>query len=132
MRAAQLKNSIVVNYAEVDHYFDEYVDPMDSVIGSTYSNGKFKNPKKEKKEVPQFISSRQGLQQLRIDGITSKMIEDSIMSIEDVLARDLAMIEFKTASVFDRNRPLVNSIGAALKKTPDELDDLFIKASKIT
>jgi hypothetical protein len=36
MRAAQLENNVVINFAEVAGFDDQFVDPQDSVIGSIF------------------------------------------------------------------------------------------------
>lgn len=37
MRAAQIENNVVVNFAEVAGFDSQFVDPRDAVIGSTYN-----------------------------------------------------------------------------------------------
>lgn len=45
MRAAQLDaNSIVINYAQVTGFNDEFIDPLNSVMGSYWDGTNFINP----------------------------------------------------------------------------------------
>lgn len=44
MRAAQIKGGVVVNFAEVAGFNDEFVDPQDAVIGSVVDGGTFTAP----------------------------------------------------------------------------------------
>lgn len=45
MRAAQLdQNETVINFAEVNSFTSEFVDPLDSVIGSTWDGTEFIPP----------------------------------------------------------------------------------------
>lgn len=82
--------------------------------------------------VPTSVTRRQGLQQLRIEGYAEAQIEALIptLPISD-LAKDLALIEFKTSQVFERNRPLVATLGAMLGKDSAWLDTMFINAAKL-
>jgi hypothetical protein len=45
MRAAQIDaNNIVINYAEVEAFSAEFIDPLNSVIGSFWNGTSFVNP----------------------------------------------------------------------------------------
>lgn len=45
MRAAQLdENSIVINYAEVAGFTEQFIDPLDSVLGAFWNGTSFENP----------------------------------------------------------------------------------------
>lgn len=88
--------------------------------------------------VPGQVTRRQALQALRlgnpgagIEPITEAQIEAAITTIPNELERDLALIEFRTSTAFDRHRPLVNSIGTALGFSSAQIDSLFIAAERL-
>jgi len=82
--------------------------------------------------VPQSITRRQGLQQLRIDGFTETDIETSILALQiPELDKDLALIEFRTSQEWQRNRPLVATMIAMLGKDASWGDAMFIAANKL-
>jgi hypothetical protein len=82
--------------------------------------------------VPQSVTRRQAMQQLRIEGITEDQIITNInaMAIPQ-LQKDLAIIEFKESQTFERSRPLVSQLGAMLGKDAAGIDAMFIAASKL-
>lgn len=86
----------------------------------------------KKPPVPQSITRRQGLQQLRIEGITSTQIVACINAMEITqLEKDLALIEYEESQVFERSRPLVAMLGAMLGKDSAGIDTMFIAASNL-
>ena len=78
--------------------------------------------------VPTEVTRRQGLQALRIKGWTEAMIEAEIAKDPDPMRRDLALIEFRASQTFERNRPLVIAMGAALGI---DLVELFTLAASL-
>jgi hypothetical protein len=85
-----------------------------------------------KVRIPQSVTRRQALQQLRIEGFTEDQIIANInaMAIPQ-LNKDLALIEFKESQVFERARPLVAQLGAMLGKDSAGVDAMFIAAEKL-
>ena len=81
--------------------------------------------------VPVSVTRRQAIQALRIHGITKAMVSDALAAIPDALQRDLAMIEWEDSQVFERNRELVASMGAAFGMNATQLDALFITAGNL-
>jgi hypothetical protein len=85
-----------------------------------------------KPPVPQSVTRRQALQQLRIEGITEDQIITNINAmVVPQLQKDLAIIEFKESQVFERSRPLVSQLGAMLGKDAAGIDAMFIAAAKL-
>ncbi len=79
--------------------------------------------------VPQSVTRRQGIQMLRLSGITEAMVEAKIEALVQAgLHRDLALIEFRTSQVFERNRQLTIMLGAAFAL---DLDALFISGAAL-
>lgn len=85
----------------------------------------------QKALVPSSVTRRQAIQALRIHGITKTMVSDAFAAIPDELHRDLATIEWEDSQVFERNRQLVESMGAALGMNEAQLDALFITAGNL-
>lgn len=80
-------------------------------------------------EVPRFVTRRQGLQKLRIEGITEAMIEANILAMPiTTLEKDLALIEFSTSQVFERERALTIAMGGMIGLDSAGIDAWFIAA----
>lgn len=77
--------------------------------------------------VPQTVTRRQALQALIRRGHDDD-VASALSAIPDPIHRKLAQAEFAASTVFERQRPLVLSIGAALGL---DLDDLFIFAATL-
>lgn len=77
--------------------------------------------------VPQTVTRRQARQALLLRGYLDR-IPATIAAIPDTTARRMAEIEWEDAREFDRQRPLVISMGAALGIN---LDELFILAGTL-
>lgn len=71
--------------------------------------------------IPQTVTRRQALQALIWRGHDDD-VDAALAAIPDPIQRKLARAEFDASQVFERQRPLVLSIGAALGL---DLDDLF-------
>jgi hypothetical protein len=80
--------------------------------------------------VPTTITRRQARQKLLLIGLLDD-VEPAINAIPDATQRALAMIEWQDSQAFERHRPLVISIGAALGLDSVDLDTLFIEASAL-
>lgn len=81
--------------------------------------------------VPQSVTRRQGLQALRMVGITKAQIQGIIDLMPEGINKDLAQIEWDDAQVFERNRGIVSQMGYALGFTEEQLDKLFITAGSL-
>ena len=77
--------------------------------------------------VPQKVTRRQGRQALLLAGKLDQ-VPLAIDAIEDETERRLAQIEWEDAQDFERHRPLVVEMGAALGL---DLDALFIQAATL-
>lgn len=78
-------------------------------------------------QVPQEVTSRQAHEALIRRG-HDVAIEGYINAIVDPMVRKLTRNEYEQSAVFERHRPLVLTIGAALNL---DLDELFIFASTL-
>lgn len=135
MRAWKIEDGIAVNLIEVDS-----LDVFEGVLlvaadhggrlGDHYDaeTGEFTPPVAPPEPVPQEVTRRQGWQALFLAGVTEADVEAIINAIENDTERGLALIELRTATTFERHRPLVLAAGAALGL---DLDQLFIDAAKL-
>jgi hypothetical protein len=78
--------------------------------------------------VPQQVTRRQARQALLLNGLLDQ-VPEKIATISDATERGLAQIEWEDSQVFERNRPLLISIGTAIGLDSDGLDALFVQAA---
>jgi hypothetical protein len=91
------------------------------------------------------ISDRQFAQQLKVSGLITQAealafvgtgtlpaaLQAIVDGIQDQTAKEAAQILIAGATVFKRNHPLVAAIGQAYGMTSDQLDTLWVAASKL-
>ncbi|RWI06819.1 MAG: hypothetical protein EOQ89_03560 [Mesorhizobium sp.] len=77
------------------------------------------------------LTPRQLCMMLPALGMSEATIESTIAAIPDEVERQRADIEWRKATSFSRNHPLVISLATALEFEPSELDDLWVYASTI-
>jgi hypothetical protein len=70
------------------------------------------------------VTPRQIRQALILSGISLAGIDDALASLPEPI-KSLAQTEWEYSISFQRNRPLVNQVGALLGKSSQELDDLW-------
>lgn len=101
-------------------------------IGWTYIDGNFAPPVVTEAEptVPHSVTRRQARQALLLAGMLDQ-VEPAIASISDPIQRGMAAIEWADSQAFERDRPLLIQLGAALGLDSAALDNLFIQASKL-
>lgn len=78
-------------------------------------------------QVPLQVSRRQARQALLLAGLLDQ-VPAKIALIEDTTKRGMAQIEWEDSQVFERNRPLLIEIAAAIGLDAAGLDKLFIEA----
>ncbi len=134
MQAHIIEDGIVVNTIEVLS-LDALagVDLVDASlggkIGDSLVEGEFVSPEPPVPPVPERVTRRQALSALLISGVTVAMIEAAIAgSGMNALQQGLALIELHESLEFERDRPLVISIGAAMSL---DLDELFTLAGSL-
>lgn len=76
--------------------------------------------------IPQSVTKRQATQVLILNGL-DEQVEALLAGMPGVQGK-LARAEWKESNTVERNRPLVIQMLAALGKTPEEGDQLFIQA----
>ena len=78
--------------------------------------------------VPQSVTRRQARQALLLAGLLDQ-VPAKLAAIPDATQRGMATIEWEDSLEFERHRPLVVSIGAALGLDSAQLDALFVTAA---
>ena len=131
MIAAVLEESVVVNLIVVTSIEDVpgAIDGTGATIGDTWDGEKFLTPDEPlpPPTVPAKVTRRQARQALLLGGLLDQVIA-TIAAIEDPVERRMAQIEWEDAQEFERTRPLVLQMGAALNL---DLDALFIHAAAL-
>lgn len=129
MRYAIVENGVVINVAESEEALaPNWFQADEPQIGWLYDGQDFIPPVVEPVPVvPQQVTRRQALQALLLAGALDN-VQPCIDAIEDGLQRRLAQIEYDESQVFERNRPMVISIGGALGL---DLDALFTTAATL-
>lgn len=80
--------------------------------------------------VPEAVTRRQAKQALLLAGLLGQ-VQPAIDAIPDPATRAMVQIEWDDSQAFDRNRPALVALAAALGMTSAHLDQLFITASKL-
>lgn len=80
--------------------------------------------------VPATVTRRQARQALLLNELLD-LVPEKLAAIPDPIQRALATIEWEDSQVFERNRPLVISIGTALGLDATGLDNLFRQAGAL-
>ncbi|MCB5201872.1 hypothetical protein LH464_05190 [Neorhizobium sp. T786] len=62
------------------------------------------------------------------NGFSLDQVDGVINAIEDPQHRAIAMIEWRDASQFERDHPLIAQVGAALGLTGDQIDGMWEQA----
>lgn len=78
---------------------------------------------KEKAEIPD-VTPRQIRQALIMNGVSLATIDSALNSLPEPV-KSMANVEWEYSIAFQRNRPLVNSVGIMLGWTSDQLDALW-------
>lgn len=81
-------------------------------------------------EVPTSVTRRQAKQALLLHGLLGN-VQPAIDAIPDATQRAMIQIEWDDSQVFERNRPALIALGAALGLTNAQLDALFIEAAQL-
>lgn len=77
------------------------------------------------------LSRRQLRLGLLAAGITSTQVTGEIDAMPEGNAKETARIEWEDATVYQRTHPLIQTIGAALGLSPEQIDDMWMAASAL-
>lgn len=124
-------------YRSVETLTDRYrVDGADlpfTVVGTgaveDAQDGDFQEPTAEPAPVPTSVSMRQARLALLGAGLLST-VDDTIAAMPEP-AKTAALIEWEYSSEVWRNRPFVQSMGAALGLDDAQIDALFVTAAAL-
>lgn len=84
----------------------------------------------QKARVPQTVTRRQARQALLLAGLLDN-VQPAIDSIANPVQRSMAQIEWDDSQQFERKRPLLIALAAALGLGEEALDNLFIQAAQL-
>lgn len=137
-RIAIIVGGNVVNVIEAEKSFaDDYASKLGGIAvesttagpGDTYSGGIFEKyiPPVI---IPQEVTRRQARQALYLSGILGN-VQAAIDAIPDVTQRNMVQIEWDDSLAFERTRPTLVALATALGLSSEDLDNLFIQASKL-
>lgn len=82
-------------------------------------------------QVPEKISNLQLRSQLIIQGFDLGLIEQTFNQISDATQRGLIVTAWEYATNFYRNHSMIVAMGNLLGLTAAQVDEIFIKASKL-
>lgn len=157
MRAVIITDNIVRNVVEVPEGWTPAsagwqpaqgfaVPSATAQIGDTYLNGQFHHPPSPEPDVivPQIISDRQFFQKLAMLGLITEAealaavktgdVPTELQGLIDALPADqrfAAEMLLSGAVSFSRSHPLTLFFGQAMGWSSDQLDELWIDASKL-
>jgi hypothetical protein len=133
MRFAIIENGRVANVVEADEAFGTEQGwipaPDEAGPGDLYDGQAFSRPPAVV-TVPQEVTRRQARQALLLAGILPN-VQPAIDAIADATQRGLIQIEWDDSQTFQRHRPALLQLAAALGLSSAQLDELFIQASKL-
>jgi hypothetical protein len=134
MRAAIVENNIVVNVIEVESldFIEGLVEAPEANIGDVWDGESFTAPPVE--PTPDVVPSKVTMRQARLILLANGLLDDVELAIDntvDEVKRKQARIEWDFSSEVHRNKGLVSELGVALNLTEDQLDQMFIDASKL-
>ena len=125
MRAAQLKDNVVINYAEVEAFNDEFIDPLDSVLGSTWNGATFTAPEPV---ITSTVFPRVTPFQLR-RALNEANLRDEVEAVIDSADQD-TKDGWEYATYYERDNPLLLALVPALGVTTEEIDEIFLRAAE--
>lgn len=132
MRAHVVENGVVVNTIDVDSldFLPNLIAGDVGGIGWTYENGQL-SPPVIVPTVPESVTMKSARKALILAGISMPTIEAAFDTITDATQKELAKVDWEFSANVLRQSPLVASMATALGLTSQQVDDLFIAASKI-
>lgn len=78
--------------------------------------------------VPAFVTRRQAIQQLIVEGLDDD-VQAVINAIPNAVQRKLMQAWYDESQVFERDRAEIMAVWTALGRTPAQLDQTFINAA---
>lgn len=135
MRAHVLNGTTIVNTIVVEalDQFPELtlIDAENGgVIGDLWDGEAFHPAPPPPPTVPERVTRRQARQALLLAGLLDR-VQPAINAIPDATERGLAQIEWEDSQTFERSRPFLNQVGAALGLAQADIDRLFITAGSL-
>lgn len=127
MKYAIIENNKIVNIAVSDTALsDNWIELQDGFgIGDNYSNGVFSKAEVVV-EIPQALTPRQIRMQLTKEGLRQQ-VEDTVANSNDYALKDW----WEYSLDYKRDNPILIDMAAQLGLTDEQLDEMFIEASKL-
>jgi len=126
MRAHVIENNKVVNTIEVEslNFLPNLIDGTVGGIGWSYVNGQLIEPEPTPEPTPTSITPRQA---------RLKLLEaDLLDNLEAVITTNRAwQIEWEYATEVKRDSPLIDAVASEASLTVEQIDQMFIEASKL-
>ena len=133
MAYAVIENDKVLNLVEADAEFaaaQGWVPAADSRIGDLWDGEKFTPAPPPPPVVPAQVARAQGKAALIGAGLWAG-VEAFVAAIIDPTERALAEVALHDTQQWQRNSPFLNAAKDGLGLTDEQLDELFVAASKI-
>lgn len=114
-------------YGTCDKGADTSIDGVVKVLTKEEYNGAYEAEMFAR--LPKVVSARQARVALLEEGLLNNV--DTAINLMEEPMRSRARIEWEYATEINRFSPFVVAIGEALSITPEQLDNLFVKASEV-
>lgn len=132
IKGAILKDGVVINLAAVatadDAVAQGWIPTYDAKIGDKWENGQFVTPPVVE-AVPVSVSMRQARLALHKQGLLPS-VELAITSLSEPTKSNVE-IEWEYATTIERDWPAFTMLASAVGLTDEQVDQLFIDASKL-
>lgn len=130
-RYAVIEDGRVSNVAEAEEEFaleQGWVQSDAAGIGWLWDGEEFSAPPALPVPVPASVTRRQARQALLLAGLLDD-VQPAIDAIPDQVQRSMAQIEWDDSQEFQRERPMLIMLAAAIGLDSAQLDQLFITAA---
>ena len=130
MKYVYLTNNIVTDQAQVDpvsifskHYAEQFIQAPDNVtFGWSFVDGEFIEPPPLPIIIPMLT-----MRQARLSLLSADLLDE----VEAAITTPENRIWWDYSTIVERNHPLVDAVLTALGKTSEDIDQMFIEASKL-
>lgn len=104
MRAAHIKNGKVVNFVEVNEFTIDWVDPKNSVVGSTWDGVRFTPPDPDSDEEVDKNNAQVFPEIMALEAGQARTVREAILNFPGAVAR-LQALDDKIAAIRAKLKP---------------------------